>query len=497
VSHHDGEAIWPIKLLALTTLSGCATLNDLPPRELDPQTSIEEIQHTEQMPFARRAWGTAQATQNLIQTLTWDLVFRPYSTLSAVGSIALKTGSAATWRATTPLPEPADTAAPAVGHNAPMDLDVWEHELDRTVGANASTGKMRFLIDGETFFTRLSSAITSAQQRVHMRTYIFDNDDVSVAIADLLKQRSEDIEVRVLLDGVGTLLGTQVDPDNLPNEFEPPLSMTHYLEEGSHVRVRTHSNPFMTGDHVKSTIVDGELAFVGGMNIGREYRYEWHDMMMEVSGPVVAEIERDDDKAWGKAGFLGDFGQLWQTLKPRRVSKTDGNHSIRVLYTLPHDSQIYRAQLAAIRRARNYIFIENAYFSDDVVLHELVQARQRGVDVRVIVPKNGNHPIMNLSNGVAVNTMLEHGIRVYRYPGMSHIKAAVYDGWACVGSANMDAMSLRINREMNLATSDRDTVDALLESLFAVDFAASIEIIQPIDAGWRHYLAELVADVAL
>jgi cardiolipin synthase len=80
---------------------------------------------------------------------------------------------------------------------------------------------------------------------------------------------------------------------------------------------------------------------------------------------------------------------------------------------------------------------------------------------------------------------------------MSHIKAAVYDGWACVGSANMDAMSLRINREMNLATSDRDTVNALLESLFAKDFAASAEVIQPTDASWRHYLAELMADVAL
>ena len=90
--------------------------------------------------------------------------------------------------------------------------------------------------------------------------------------------------------------------------------MTAYLETGSRVRVRTHSNPFMTGDHVKSTIIDSERAFVGGMNIGREYRYEWHDMMMEVTGPIVAGLERDSDKAWGKAGFVGDLGLLGRVL---------------------------------------------------------------------------------------------------------------------------------------------------------------------------------------
>jgi phosphatidylserine/phosphatidylglycerophosphate/cardiolipin synthase-like enzyme len=80
---------------------------------------------------------------------------------------------------------------------------------------------------------------------------------------------------------------------------------------------------------------------------------------------------------------------------------------------------------------------------------------------------------------------------------MSHIKAAGFDGWACVGSANFDAMSLRINREMNLATSDPATVDELLVRLFRVDFDASTEISKPISVDWRHSFAELIADVAL
>jgi len=105
--------------------------------------------------------------------------------------------------------------------------------------------------------------------------------------------------------------------------------------------------------------------------------------------------------------------------------------------------------------------------------------------------------MMNLSNDVAINTMLEYGIRVYLYAGMSHIKAAVFDGWACVGSANFDAMSLRINREMNLATSDPATVDELLVKLFHADFDASTEISEPMAVDWRHDFAEIIADVVL
>ncbi|MGI9329807.1 MAG: phospholipase D-like domain-containing protein [Gammaproteobacteria bacterium] len=448
--------------------------------------------------LTRRVFGAAQATQNLIQTLFWDPILRPYSTAAAMGSVALKSGSGMIHRTSVTLDSASTFQASAqLSYADPMDLQAWEQDLDRIVGRRALQGKINYLIDGGEFFPRLSQAIAEAKTKVDMRTYIFDNDDVAVEIADMLRERSKDIRVRVLLDGIGTLLGTQVNAESMPADFEPPLSMTRYLEDGSRVRVRTHSNPVMTGDHVKSTIIDGEMAFIGGMNIGREYRYEWHDMMMEVTGEVVGEIQRDADKAWGKAGLLGDLGQLLQTIKPRRQKRTEGGYPIRVLYTLPHDSQIYRAQLAAIRRAKSYIFIENAYFSDDIIMHALVQARQRGVDVRVIIPSIGNHPMMNLSNLVEVNTMLAHGIRVYRYPGMSHIKAAVFDGWACVGSANFDAMSLRINREMNLATSDPTAVRELLTKLFYKDFAAATEVSEPTKLDWRHNLAELIADAAL
>lgn len=485
-------------VLACVAMAGCATTGGQETKTPPPEY-VETPAPNSGPSAERRIYGTAQAFQNIAQTLFVDPFLRPFSTASAAGAVLIKTSGSTIRRtvSSTARAMHAADAPPPVIASTPMDLDAWERELDSLVDSPTSTGRVSFLIDGEEFFPRLSSAIRNARQHVHSRTYIFDNDDFSVSVADLLRKRSAEIDVRVLLDGVGTLLGTLVDSSGTPADFAMPLSMPRYLEDDSEVRVRTQSNPFMTGDHVKSTIVDGKVAFVGGMNIGREYHYEWHDMMVEVTGPVVQYIQRDFDKAWSKTGLLGDLGLLAHSLKrPRRMDATTG-YAVRVLKTLPHDSQIYRAQLAAIRRARSYIFIENPYFADDVILHELIAARHRGVDVRVILPAEGNHPMLNLSNSVAINTMLARGVRIYLYPGMSHIKAAVFDGWACVGSANLDQVSLRINREMNLATSDPSAVADLLERLFAADFRASREVTSPVQLTWQHSLAELLADVAL
>jgi cardiolipin synthase len=130
-------------------------------------------------------------------------------------------------------------------------------------------------------------------------------------------------------------------------------------------------------------------------------------------------------------------------------------------------------------------------------MYELAKARRRGVDVRVILPTRSNHGPVNSSNQVAINQMLEHGIRVYKYPGMTHIKAAVFDGWACVGSANFDKLSLQINKELNLATSDKATVDALIDRVFLPDLMISTEINEPVSLTMTAKLAEVVVDELL
>ena len=218
---------------------------------------------------------------------------------------------------------------------------------------------------------------------------------------------------------------------------------------------------------------------------------------MEVRGPIVDQLQYDTNKAWAKASVLGDVAHLFAFLagKPKHADQV--GYPVRALYTRNFDSQIYRAQLEAIRRARSYIFIENSYFSDDATLYELAKARRRGVDVRVILPARGNHGSHDASNLIAINRMLDNGIRVYRYPGMSHVKAAVIDGWASVGTANFDKLSLEVNKEINLATSHGPTVRELLDSVFIPDLARSIEITEKVAVTIQARFLEIVTDEVL
>jgi cardiolipin synthase len=101
---------------------------------------------------------------------------------------------------------------------------------------------------------------------------------------------------------------------------------------------------------------------------------------------------------------------------------------------------------------------------------------------------------MDRSNILAANALFRRGVRVYLYPGFSHVKAAIYDGWACLGSANLDKMSLRVNEELNLATSHAPAVQALERQLFEADFEKSAEMTRLFEERWTYYLSEMLAD---
>jgi cardiolipin synthase len=380
-----------------------------------------------------------------------------------------------------------------------MDLEAWEQELDRITGRPSSSGSIQYLIDGEAYFTRLIDVLTTAQRSIYIRTYIFDNDDVAEMIGRLLRRRAEDgLDVKVLLDGLGTIVATGTADKSAPEDYVPPESVRRFLEEDSSIDVRQVRNPwFVSGDHVKTTIIDNRIAFTGGMNIGREYRYAWHDMMIEVQGPIVNLLNNEFQDAWAHAGMFGDLAYLAHKLKPNPEQDDTDGHPMRILLTKAGDAEIFRAQRAAIRNAQSYIYIQNAYFADDTMLYELAHARRRGVDVRVIMPLVANHGPMNRSNALAANAMLEHGIRVFLYPGMSHVKAAVFDGWASLGSANWDNLSFHTNKELNIATSDPMLVDQLNDVLFEADFARSVELTEPFPERWSDHLLEVVADYLL
>ncbi len=478
--------------------AGCASA-PYPAGHEAPASHLVGAHDNREFSLPRKATAASHAGWVYARSVYENPINRPVSHFTSLGSLALKSTGGLLRRiaiGTTQMPA-LNGEIPAVTYAATMDLEAFERELDRITGTTRDRGRITFLVDGGEYFGRLIETIENAEESIDIRTYIFDNDDFAVAIADLLRERSGDVRVRIMLDSIGNVLATQADPQSLPADHRHPLSMGLYLKSASNVKVRNMTNPWFTGDHTKTTIIDRKIAFVGGMNIGREYRHDWHDLMMEVSGPVVDRLQFESDKAWARGGLFGDVANAFRFLAGKQTHADRDGYPVRILQTRNFDADIYKAQIAAIRNAKSHILIENAYFSDDRTIYELARARRRGVDVRVIIPSKGNHGPLNASNKVTINTLIKHGIRVYEYPGMSHVKAAIYDGWICVGSANFDKLSLEVNKELNLATSDPATVEALLDRVFIPDLIASREITRPVDVTIATRLAEIAVDELL
>ena len=385
-------------------------------------------------------------------------------------------------------------SSPPVANAPGMDLVAWENWLDQHTHTPREQGAVRLLVDGDEFFPRLERRFAEAQHKIDVHICIFDRDDVAVDLADQLKQRSTNVAVKVVFDRLVTRAAADAPPATpMRAGFTPPRSIGPYLRS-SNVKVRPQTNPGLTIDHSKIILVDGRYAYLGGMNFGREYRYEWHDLMAEVQGPVVGSFERQFDKKWAQVGPWGDCALAVTSLAARNPKAPAGPEQdlvqLRRLHTKTFSRQIRRAELEAINRSSSYVFAENTYFFSKDVLVALARARQRGVDVRVVMPAENDFAVGHKSNLVVANYLLDHGVRVFFYPGMTHVKALLVDGWACFGSANFDAMSLRLNREANLASSDPAFARRFRQEVFEADFARSHELKEPLAVGWSDYLVD-------
>lgn len=419
------------------------------------------------------------------------VVLRPVSSIARLLWLAQETAEKLVPRSVSGSPGP----VPPVAERPGMDLAAWERSLDDEGESEALPGSIEPLIGGETYFTRLVQAVLDARESVCVRLYIFDSDEYALRIADVLKYRSREIEVRVLIDALGSLAAGQDRPAG-SRTGGGGFSIASYLADGSGVEVRESPNPWFTSDHTKTVLVDGRLCFLGGMNVGREYRYEWHDMMAALEGPVVGRLQHDFDLAWAHAGLAGDLGYVAElATTPRYAGPTERADFVplRPLYTRTFDAQILRVQLMAMERAQSRIWVEQPYVAEDVLIAAMIAARERGVDVRLVVPTRGDSGFMNGANLLAADALMRRGVRVYVYPGMTHVKAALYDGWACLGSANFDKLSLRVNRETDIATSDPVFAERLARELFEKDFARAKELTEPPSVGWDTYVSSFVA----
>lgn len=344
--------------------------------------------------------------------------------------------------------------------------------------------KITLLYDGPQTMAAMTAAIGAATDHINLETYIFDQDAVGLAFADLLMERQRaGIQVHVIYDAVGTV-GT------------PQVFFDRMLDAGIRLVAFNPINPLkLQGawspnhrDHRKILVVDGRVGFTGGVNISGTYansslfrsksrghdKVGWRDTHLQIEGPAVAALQFEFLGSWAgqNAPALGD-SKLFPPLA------ASGEMLVRILTSSPDgDQDIHAAYVTAIGAATRSIHITCAYFVPDVqVLRALTDAARRGVDVKIILPGVAESGVVYHAGRSFYADMLTSGIRVYELQvAVLHAKTAVIDRlWSTVGSTNIDTRSFLHNQELNAVILDGAFGNAM-ESAFEEDLRQSVEM---------------------
>ena len=339
--------------------------------------------------------------------------------------------------------------------------------------------RVTLLVDGPQTLKAIRAAIESARHHVHLETYIFADDEIGRALRELLiRRRQEGIEVRVLYDAIGSV--------TTPAAFFEPMQ-----QAGVEVLQFQPLNPTRTlpwkinnRDHRKIVVVDGRVAFTGGINISGAYASAstsrpgpeagqdeaWRDTHVQMEGPVAAQFQKLFLQTWERAGGKLDAGSAhyFPPLAP------SGAELVAAVATNGGDSDettIYNTYAAAIGHASRRLWMTQAYFAPDPALRRaLIAAAVRGVDVRVIVPSFSDSSLIFYASRKDYDELLEGGVRIYeqRY-AMLHAKTMVIDtALSMVGSANFDIRSFLHNNEVNAVIVGSEFAERM-EALFDRD----------------------------
>jgi cardiolipin synthase len=324
------------------------------------------------------------------------------------------------------------------------------------VGGN----RIELLENGEAFFPRVFDAIRQAQREVIIETFILFEDKVGLELHAAMREAARrGAKVDLMIDGFGS-------PD-LSREFIEGLTSA-----GVKVRVFDTGQRFLGQRlnvfrrmHRKIVVVDGERAFVGGINYSADHLLDFgpkakQDYAVELAGPVVAEIHQFVLRAIA----VGGKGAGWFRRRLRQAppaSRATAGEADAIFVTRDnrrHTNDIERHYLAAIRAARERIVIANAYFFPGYrLIKELRRAARRGVDVRLILQGEPDMPIVKTAASMLYHHLLHAGVRIYEYCDRPlHGKVALMDDrWSTVGSSNLDPLSLSLNLEANVVVRDR------------------------------------------
>lgn len=359
--------------------------------------------------------------------------------------------------------------------------------------------QLTLLQNGAEFFPQLCADIAAAQHSIYLETYRFADDGIGRRVAESLQQAAvRGVVVRVLLDGFGS---SELSSGWLDEWRIAGIEMQWFRREISALRIRRHR---LRRLHRKLVAIDGETAYIGGINIMNDMPTHADltvpqlDYAVRVRGAVVGEIHGAMRHLWGVvswANFRRRSKQLYANAvaKPHRATTSPVAFVVRD--NVRHRRDIERAYLQAIAGAKGEVIVANAYFLPGRIFRRaLKQAAQRGVRVVLLLQGQVEYVIQHYATHFLYDELLDAGVEIYEYQASYlHAKVAVVDGqWATVGSSNIDPFSLLLAREANLLVSDVGFAAALRDSLFA----AIAKDARRIETNQRDYLTRFLSRIS-
>ncbi|WP_028694175.1 cardiolipin synthase ClsB [Pseudomonas cremoricolorata] len=325
--------------------------------------------------------------------------------------------------------------------------------------------QVELLINGEEYYPRVFEAIAQAREEVLLETFIIFDDKVGQQLRQvLIEAASRGVRVEVAVDGYGTA--------SLSDEF---VSSMTQVGVGFHVfdpqpRLAGMRTNLFRRLHRKIVVVDGERAFIGGINYSADHLGDFgpmakQDYAVEVTGPVVAQLHASSKRLM--SGVLEPASQVRPPSEPTGsitallAERDNGRHST--------DIEAY--YLEGFRMARERIVVANAYFFPGYrLLRELRNAARRGVEVTLILQGQPDMRWVRAVSRLLYNYLLRDNVRIYEYCQRPlHGKVALIDDlWSTVGSSNLDPLSLSLNLEANLLIRDRAFNQQLYEHLIGL-----------------------------
>ena len=337
--------------------------------------------------------------------------------------------------------------------------------------------EVRLIMSGKEKFDMMFDDIRNAKSNIHLEYFNFRNDSIASLLFDILREkRKEGVEVRALFDGFGN------DSNNLPLKKRHIKSLradSIDIHEFDPVRF-PWVNHIWPRDHRKIVVIDGHIAYTGGMNVADYYIVgtkqvgEWRDMHCRIEGPVVNELQDIFARIWHKV----TKEQLQDARYYRGAPK--GDKLVGIINREPNKTNKIMRQfyIHALDDAQDSVKIINPYFTlTPSVKKALHRAINRGVKVDILVSAKSDIPLTPDAVFYNVHKLMKKGANIWLYqPGFHHSKIMMVDGRFCtVGSTNLDARSLRFDYEENALIIDK-RVTKELQDMFIRDTHQSVRL---------------------